>query len=71
MVEKQEKLWENEDDEEDWDVSRDEKKTDFNKRKRELHSLYKKYKVGMISGEDLTDEQRLLLMKYYGVRYEK
>ena len=42
-------------------------KAQFNKRKKELRSLYKKYKVGIVTDEDLTDEQRVLLKKYYGV----
>lgn len=50
---------------------RDPYKTAFNKRKAELHSTYKKFKVGMINGENLTDEERFLLTKYYGVRYEE
>jgi hypothetical protein len=41
---------------------------EFNDRKRQLHALYKRYKTGLIGEEDLTDEQRFLLTKYYGVK---
>ena len=40
----------------------------FNKRKEELRSLYKRYKVGLVTEEELTDEERVLLIKYYGVK---
>lgn len=43
-------------------------KKEFNRRKRELHSLYKKYKVGLVGEEELTDDQRFLLQKYYGIK---
>lgn len=45
-------------------------RSEFNERKKQLHSLYKKYKVGLVIGEDLTDEERFLLVKYYGVTFE-
>ena len=41
---------------------------EFNERKKQLRSLYKKYKVGLVSEEELTDDQRFLLAKYYGVK---
>jgi len=39
----------------------------FNKQKQELRQTYKRYKAGMIKEEDLTDEQKRLLKKYYGL----
>ena len=39
----------------------------FNKRKQELRETYKKFKIGLITEDDLTDEQLVLLQKYYGV----
>jgi hypothetical protein len=33
----------------------------------QLHEVYKKYKVGLIKESDLTDDQKRLLKKYYGV----
>lgn len=33
----------------------------------ELRQLYKRYKVGLVKQDELTDEQRRLLRKYYGV----
>lgn len=46
-------------------------KSDFEKRKQELRQLYKRYKAGIVTQETLTDEQRFLLMKYYGVREDE
>lgn len=40
---------------------------EFRRRKRELRETYKRFKVGLITEDDLTDEQRFLLRKYYGV----
>lgn len=40
----------------------------FNDRKKQLRSLYKKYKVGLVSEEELTDDERFLLMKYYNLK---
>jgi len=34
----------------------------------ELHQVYKRYKAGLVKEEDLTDEQKRLFRKYYGVR---
>lgn len=48
---------------------RDARTTAFNKRKAELRSLYKRYKVGLVVEEDLTSEQKVLLIKYYGVKF--
>jgi len=33
-----------------------------------LRSVYKQWKVGLISWEDVSPEDQLLLEKYYGVR---
>ena len=52
-------------------MEEDERRKSFDKRKKELHSLYKKYKVGMITQEDLSAEEILLLTKYYPVKFEK
>lgn len=38
----------------------------FNKQKQELRQLYKRYKAGIIKEEQLTEEQKRLLRKYYG-----
>lgn len=51
-------------------MNEDERRKSFDKRKKELRSLYKKYKVGMLSQEDLTSDEIFLLTKYYGVRWE-
>lgn len=40
----------------------------FNERKKQLRSLYKKYKVGLVREEDLTDDERFLLKKYYNIQ---
>lgn len=32
-----------------------------------LHEVYKRYKAGIIKEEDLTEDQRRLLIKYYGL----
>jgi len=48
-------------------VSRDPRVAAFNRRKAELRELYKQYKVGIVTEEELTDEQRVLLKKYFGV----
>jgi hypothetical protein len=40
----------------------------FYKEKVRLRSVYKKWKVGLISWEDVAPEDQLLLEKYYGVR---
>ena len=32
-----------------------------------LHEKYKKYKVGLLTEEDLTDEEIMLMQKYYGL----
>lgn len=45
----------------------DKNEESFFKRKQNLRGLYKRYKVGLVTEEDLTDEQRALLMKYYGL----
>lgn len=36
---------------------------------KELHMLYKRFKVGLIDEKDLTILERKLLIKYYGVVY--
>ena len=51
-------------------MDEDTRRKSFDKRKKELHSLYKKYKVGLVTQEDLSAEEILLLTKYYGVRWE-
>lgn len=38
------------------------------KEKMKLRETYKKYKIGLIKEEDLSDEELMLLQKYYGVR---
>ena len=43
---------------------------EFNERKRQLRGLWKKYKVGLITEDDMTAEEIILLRKYYPVRYE-
>jgi hypothetical protein len=42
-------------------------RSEFNKRKAALRQLYKRYKAGLVTQESLTDEQRFLLCKYYGL----
>ena len=44
---------------------------DFNRKKRELRELYKRYKVGIVTADELTDDQCFLLKKYYGVKVDK
>lgn len=39
----------------------------FHKQKEELRQTYKRYKVGLIKEDELTDEQKRLLKKYYGL----
>ena len=39
----------------------------FHKKKLRLHGIYKRYKVGMISWEEIDIEDQNLLVKYYGV----
>ena len=34
---------------------------------RQLHEVYKRYKAGIIKEEDLTEDQKRLLRKYYGL----
>lgn len=38
---------------------------------RELKRLYKRFKVGVIKEEDLTEEDKKLLVKYYGVKIKE
>ena len=38
-------------------------------RKKRLRQLYKRFKVGLIKEEDLTSEEKNLLVKYYGVKF--
>lgn len=33
-----------------------------------LRRLYKKYKVGLVKERDLTEEEKKLLVKYYGIK---
>ncbi len=39
----------------------------FNKQKQELRQTYKRYKAGLIKEEQLDDETKRLLRKYYGL----
>ena len=39
----------------------------FDKRRKALRELYKKYRAGLVKEESLTPHQRELLMKYYGL----
>jgi predicted transcriptional regulator len=34
----------------------------------QLHEVYKKYKAGIIKEEDLTEKQKELLRRYYGLK---
>ena len=38
-----------------------------NKQKTYLRMLYKRYKVGLITEDDLTEKEKKLLRKYYGL----
>jgi len=44
--------------------------SEFNARKKQLRGLWKKYKVGLITEDDMTDEEVVLLRKYYPVKRE-
>ena len=50
----------------------DKKNTDvelsFYKKKMRLRGIYKKWKVGLISWEEIDSQDQFLLQKYYGVR---
>jgi hypothetical protein len=39
----------------------------FNRKKRELRELYKRYKAGLVTEEQMTEEQKRLLRIYYGL----
>jgi len=39
----------------------------FHKKKKRLHMIYKRYKVGMTSWEEQSEEDQYLLTKYYGI----
>ena len=45
--------------------TQDIKSMDFIKRKQLLHQYFKQLKAGMIVMEDVPEEYRILLMKYY------
>lgn len=40
------------------------------KKKQRLRSIFKRYKVGMIQWEDIDYDDKLLLVKYYGLDME-
>jgi hypothetical protein len=42
------------------------KELSFFKKKQRLHSVYKQWKVGLIQWEDISEDDKLLLEKYYG-----
>lgn len=42
-----------------------------NKEKRALHQIYKLWKGGLIKENSLTNEEKELLKKYYGVKTAK
>ena len=44
--------------------------SEFNARKKQLRGLWKRYKVGLITEDDMTAEEIVLLRKYYPVKYE-
>ena len=44
--------------------------SEFNARKKQLRGLWKKYKVGLITEDDMTAEEIILLRKYYPIRRE-
>jgi hypothetical protein len=48
-------------------VLRQSKEKSFDKKKKELRSWYKKYKVGMLKWDQIPPEIQALLKKYYGV----
>ena len=52
-------------------VDEDVRRKSFDQRKKELRSLYKKYKVGLVRQEDLSDDELFLLTKYYPVKFER
>lgn len=39
----------------------------FQERRRHMHEVYKLYKLGILKEEELTDEERRILIEYYGV----
>ena len=43
------------------------KELSFFKKKQRLRMIYKQYKVGLIQWEDISDEDKFLLRRYYGV----
>lgn len=51
-------------------MDEDVRRKSFDQRKKELRSLYKKYKVGMIGQDELSDDDIFLLTKYYGVKWQ-
>lgn len=38
---------------------------------KKLHRLYKRYKVGLVKEEELTEKEKELLITYYGVKINK
>jgi len=52
-------------------VDEDVRRKSFDQRKKELRSLYKKYKVGLVRQEDLSDDELFLLTKYYPVKFSE
>lgn len=43
------------------------KELSFYKKKMRLRGIYKQWKVGLVSWEQISPEDKLLLQKYYGV----
>lgn len=43
----------------------------FNMEKRRLRELYKRYKVGIVKSEQLSEKDKLLLKKYFGIKDEQ
>ena len=39
----------------------------FDKQKKQLRARYKQFKVGMITEDDLTEREKQLFEKYFGV----
>ena len=43
---------------------------DFNKEKRRLRELYKRYKVGIVKSDQISAADKRLLRKYFGIEEE-
>jgi len=42
--------------------------TSFQERRRHMHEVYKLYKLGLIKEEELTEEEKNILISHYGIK---